>query len=370
MYSLSWLVVLLFPMLAAVQTIAATIGAACKTSVQGAIRARFGLAPALLALVMVVAVNIFTLTADMEAAGVSLTLLTGVPYQWFVLPFAALVAWLLVAHRYSRIERALSFLPFIFLAYGGSAILAHADWGRVLHAIVVPEFHLNPAFVGGALALLGTTLTSYVYIWESIEIAERAPRPSRLGIVRLDAVLGMLLATITFAFILVATGATLGTHHIAVETAADAALALKPLAGPWASALFAIGLLGSALVAVPVIAATTGYVVAQTFGWKGTLDADFPHARRFYVVIFASLAVAALLSLVGASPISLLYWASLGGGVATPVTLFFAVRIARDKTMMGEHRIGPWLGAAGWLVTALITASAILFFATVAWPAR
>jgi Mn2+/Fe2+ NRAMP family transporter len=348
-------------MLAAIQAIAASIGAACRTSVQGAIRSRYGIVWAMVALVSVVAVNIFTLVADVEAAGVSLALLTGIPYQYFVLPFAAIVAWLLLAHRYARIERALSFLPFIFLAYGGSAVLAKADWHVVLRSVIMPEFHLSATFVSGGLALLGTTLTGYVYIWESIEIAERAPDPSRLRPVKLDAALGMLVATVTFLFILVATGATLGVHQMTVQTAADAAIALKPLAGPWASALFGIGLLGSALVAVPVIAATTGYVVAQTFNWPGTLDAPLRDARGFYGTIVISLAIAAALSLIGVSPIALLYWASLAGGIATPVTLYFAVRVARDERMMGAHRISPWLAAAGWVVTAIMTAAALTF---------
>jgi Mn2+/Fe2+ NRAMP family transporter len=352
-------------MLAVIQSIAASIGAVCRTSLQGAIRIRYGLFWAILALVSVVAVNILTLTADVEAASVSLTLLTGIQYRYFVLPFVVLVGWLLVAHRYSRVERALSFLPFIFLAYGASAILARANWGQVMRAIVVPELHLNAMFVGGVVALLGTTLTGYVYIWESIEIAERAPQPSRLGPVKLDATLGMLVATITFLFILVATGATLGKHHITVQTAADAALALKPLAGAWASSLFGLGLLGSALLAVPVIAATTGYVVTQTFGWPGTLDARFEDARLFYGTIIVSLAVAGALSFVGASPIGLLYWASVAGGIATPVTLYLAVRLACDTTMMGQYRIGPGLATAGWIVTAVMSAAAILYLVLV-----
>jgi Mn2+/Fe2+ NRAMP family transporter len=365
-YTLAWLVVLLFPMLVVVQTIAAAIGAVCRTSVQGAIRLRYGTFWALVSLVAVVAVNVFTLTADVEAACVALRLLTGIPYQYFVIPFVAVAAWLLVAHRYSRVERILSFLPFIFLAYGASAILAHADWHAVLRAIVIPTLHLNAVMVGGALALLGTTLTAYVYIWESIEVAERGPKLAGLRWVKLDAALGMLVVTITFLFILVATGATLGAHGISVQTAEDAALALHPLAGAWSASLFGIGLLGSALLAVPVIAGTTGYAVAQTFRLPGTLDATFSEARTFYGSMLVALGLAGALSFVRVSPIALLYWASVAAGIATPVTLYFLVRLARDTSVMAEHRIGAWLAGAGWAVTALMTAAVVLYLALLA----
>jgi Mn2+/Fe2+ NRAMP family transporter len=348
-------------MLAVVQTIAGSIGGVTGTSVQGAIRRRYGMFWACVAIVPVVAINIFTLTADIQAGALALTLLTGVAYQYFVLPFAGIVGWLLVSQRYVRIERVLAVLPFIFLAYGASAILAKADWGLVARAIVLPQFHFSAAFIGAALALLGTTLTAYVYMWQSVEVAERAPGVAQLRTVRVNATLGMAFATLTFLFILVATGATLGKHHIAVLTAVDAALALKPLAGSWASTLFAVGLLGSALVAVPVIAGTTGYVAAHTFGWPGTLNSRFQDARAFYVVILASLAAAAAICFAGFSLIPLLYVASLAAGLATPITLFFAVCLARDKATMGDHPINPWLAGAGWVVTAIMSTASILY---------
>jgi Mn2+/Fe2+ NRAMP family transporter len=348
-------------MLAVVQAIAGSIGGVTRTSVQGGIRRRYGMFWAWVAIGPVVAINIFTLTADIQAGALALTLLTGVAYQYFVLPFAGIVGWLLVSQRYVRIERVLAVLPFIFLVYGASAVVAKADWGLVARAIVLPQFHFNAAFVGAALALLGTTLTAYVYLWESVEVAERAPGFAQLRTVKLNATLGMAFATLTFLFILVATGATLGKHHVAVLTAADAALALRPLAGSWASTLFAVGLLGSALVAVPVIAATTGYVAAHTFGWRGTLNSRFQDARAFYVVILTALAVSASICFVGFSLIPLLYGASLAAGLATPVTLFFAIRLARDKATMGDQRIGPWLAGAGWAVTAIMSTASILY---------
>lgn len=360
-YTLSWLVVLLLPMIAVVQSIAAAIGVVCRTSIQGAIRRHCGLTWALLALVAVLAVNLITLTADIEAGAESLKLLTGISRAYFVLPFAGGVAWLLVSKSYLRIERFLSFIPLIFLCYGISAVLAKPDWRAFLHSIVVPHFDFTFPVATGALALLGTTLTSYVYYWESIEVSERGTVPSELRSMKADAAWGALAPGLCFLFILVATAATLGKSHTPVETATDAAVALQPLAGAWATTLFAIGLLASAAIAVPVLAGTSAYVITQTFGWRGSLDAPFDQARAFYAVLLGSLGASATFAFAGFSPITLLYWASVAGGLATPLTLWFLVAIAQSRAIMGENRVKGGLAYAGWAVTAIVTASCIVF---------
>jgi Mn2+/Fe2+ NRAMP family transporter len=364
-YTLSWLVVLLLPMIAVVQSIAAVIGASCRTSIQGAIRRRYGLAWALVALLAVLAVNLITLTADLEAGTESLKLLTGIPRIYFVLPFAGGVGWLLLSKSYLRIERVLSFLPLIFLCYVISAVLAKPDWAMLLHSLVFPRFEFTLPVAGGALALLGTTLTSYVYYWESIEVSERGITPDQVGYMKADAAWGALVPAVCFLFILVATAATLGKSHTPVQTATDAAAALAPLAGAWSTALFAVGLLASAAIAVPVLAGTSAYVVAQTFGWRASLDAPIDQARAFYAALLGSLAVAAAFAFAGFSPIGLLYWASLAGGLATPLTLWFLMAIAQDRGLMGEARINGALAIAGWATTAVVTLSCLAFLAVI-----
>jgi Mn2+/Fe2+ NRAMP family transporter len=361
-YTLSWLVVLLLPMIAIVQSIAAAIGSG-QTSIQNAIRRQYGLAWALLALVAVVVVNLMTLAADLEAGAESLKLLTGLPRTVFVLPFAAAVGWLLVARSYLRIERFLSYLPFIFIAYGISAVLASPDWGALARSLIVPHFNFTPVVVTGALALLGTTLTSYVYYWESIEVAERGTLPEQTRSMKANAAWGALAPGICFLFILVATAATLGRTHGSVATAADAARALEPLAGASATALFAVGLLASAVLAVPILAATSAYAVAQTFGLRGSLNDAWQDARTFYGVLIGSLAVSAVVALAGFSPIGLLYWASVAGGLGTPLTLWLLLAIARSPAL-GERRVRGWLLIGGYAVAAIVTASCAIFLAT------
>ena len=362
-YALLWLVFLLLPMIAIVQSIAASIGAISPTSIQVAIRRHYGMTWALLALVAVVAVNLTTLTADLEAGAESLKLLTGIPREYFVLPLAGSVAWLLVSRSYLHVERFLSFLPFIFICYGISAVLARPDWGALARSLAIPHFDFTVPIATGALALLGTTLTSYVYYWESIEVSERGTLPSELRSMKADAVYGALAPGVCFLFILIATAATLGKHHIPVQTATAAAGALEPLAGRSATALFAIGLLASAVIAVPVLAGTSAYVVTQTFGWHGSLNASVGQARIFYGVLLGSLAISAGFAFAGFSPIALLYWASVAGGLATPLTLWFLVAIAQNRAVMGDHRVRGWLAYGGWAVTAIVTASCVAFLA-------
>ena len=365
-YGMAWLVVLLLPMLALVQAVAASVATMSQMSLQQAILQRFGRAPAILAAAAIVPVSLFTLGADVQAGAQAFALLTRLPFFYFVVPIVAAAGWLLATKSYLRIERALASLTLIFLCYVAAAILAKPDWGAVLHAILVPRFELSPVFAGGAIALLGTTLTSYVYFWESIEVAERRPAPSQLRAVNTDAVVGMLVAGSSFLFILIATAATSGAHHVSVQTAADAAVALRPLAGSLDQMVFGIGLLASAGVAIPVIAATNGYVVAQTFGWRAGLTNKPGDAAAFYCVIFLSLAFAAVFALLSVPTMTLLYWVSVIAGLATPATLAFTMLVARDRVFMRGKPIGIALASAGWLVTAVVAASALAFIASAA----
>jgi Mn2+/Fe2+ NRAMP family transporter len=363
-YGLAWLVILMLPMLALVQAIAASVATTSQLSLQQAIVRTFGRGPAIIGAFAIVSISLVTLVADVQAGAQAVALLCGLPFYYFVVPLVLLVGWLLATKSYVRIERILASLTLIFLCYVASAILARPDWGAVLRGIVVPHFELTPVFAGGAIALLGTTLTSYVYFWESIEVAERRPQISQLRAVNTDAVLGMLVAGSSFLFILIATAATSGKHHLLVRTAADAAAALKPLAGSLDQMLFGIGLLASAAIAVPVIAATNGYVVAQTFGWRAGLANKPNEAVAFYRVIFASLAVAAVLALLPIRTMSLLYWTSVIAGFATPLTLALTLLVAGDRKIMRGRPLGFALAAGGWVVTALVTASALAFMAT------
>ena len=360
-YGLAWLVLLVIPMLAVVQAVAACIGGVGKKGLEDAIRFRYGRGLALAALFAVLAVNIVTLAADLEGGGAALQLLTGLDYRWFVVPLAALAGFVLVVGKTDSITNVLKYVTVVFLAYVVTAFFSRPDWGAVARQSLVPHFEATNAYISGAIALLGTTLTSYAYVWESIETSERRPPLRRIGLVQAEAVVGIAFAGIIFWFIVVASGATLGVHHTTVTTAADAAAALVPIAGRYAGLLFGVGLLGSALIAIPVLAGTSAYVMAEAFGWRHSLDASFARAEPFYETLLASLALGALVALLGVSPIRLLFISGIAGGIATPFTLALMMLVGRSRKVMGEHRLGTGLTVAGWTVTAIVTTAALVF---------
>lgn len=360
-YGLAWLVVLIVPMMAIVQAISAQVGLVCREGLQQAVSQRYGQKIGLVCLAAIFSVNILTLAADLEAGGAAVSVLTHLPYQWFVVPFAVLAGALLVIGRFSLIERVLQYVALVFFAYVASAFFAHPHWDDVLRHTLVPHFDRTAAYSAGALALLGTTLTSYAYVWETIAVAEHHPPLRRLGLVQADAMIGMIFAGIVFFFIIVATGATLGVHHHAVETAQDAANALEPLAGRYASVIFGIGLLASALLAVPILAGTCAYVSAEAFGWRGNLDDQFAGAPRFYSMLILSLVTAVVITFLSVPPVRLLFFSSILGGFGTPITLVLLLLVARDREVMGDHRIAPWLATGGWITALVVVAACIVF---------
>lgn len=360
-YALGWLTLLIIPMLAVIQAIAAQVGFVCEAGLEDCVRATYGRGWALLALAAVLVVNVLTLAADLEGGGAALELLTTLDYRWWIIPLAVLTIAILLLGNYRNVQRALQYVALLFLAYVGAAFLARPDWGAVVRGSLIPQLDWRPEAVAGILSLLGTTLTAYAYVWETIEVSEEKPPLHRLGLVQVDAALGIVIAGITFWFILVATGATLGVHHHTVQTAQEAAQALAPIAGKYASIIFAVGLLASALVAIPVIAGTCAYVAAEMFGWRRSLDASFAHARAFYLTLGGCVLVAVAIAFAGVQPITLLFYSGIAGGIATPLTMALMLLVARHHVAMRDLRISPYLEAAGWCVTAVVTAATLVY---------
>jgi Mn2+/Fe2+ NRAMP family transporter len=360
-FALSWLVILVYPMLASVQLIASEIGLGARSGLQELVRRRFGWRWGLLLLVSVLAVNLMTLGADLEAGAAALGLLLHRPQSWFVIPLAAALFLILLLDSYDDVERVLKYVILVFLAYVAAAFLARPSWGAVLSATVWPQISRNPDYVAAALAILGTTLTSYSYVWETQGQAERERSVEQLRLARIEAGLGMLVAVAIFWFILIATGATIGAHHQNVDTPEQAAQALRPFAGPLASDLFGIGLLASSLIAVPVLAATSSYLLCQQFEWPAGLSRPVSEARRFYSIIGVALALGVVISLVGLPTISLLFASSLVAGLATPISLIFLMLIAHQPHILGGHRVSWRLKVAGWATTLVVSGAGLIF---------
>ena len=362
-YQLSWLALLVAPLLAVVLTIAGQVGTAARDDLQSLTLKRYGRGVAAVLLVSVVAVNLVTIAADLQAGAAGVGLLAGIDSRWLVAPLGAAVAGLLLAGRYGQVVAVLRYLMLGFAAFGAAAVLAHPDWPRLLVASLVPALSLRPGVVTGGLALLGTTLTSYVYVWETIGRGVEEPTDAtarRSGPARAGAVIGAMFTAVILWFMLVAAAATLGRAHQAAASAQDAAQALRPLAGAAAADLFAAGLLTSALVALPVLMASTGYVVGAHFNWRRGLSERVSRARAFYATLIASTGLALVMSAAGIPLIGMLMAASVIGGLGTPVGLVLLVRLARDAQVMGPQRISRRLAIAGWAVTVIVGSLGLL----------
>jgi Mn2+/Fe2+ NRAMP family transporter len=358
-YQLSWVAILVGPVLAVVQAIAAQFGVVARADLQTMTLKRYGPRVAGVLLVSVVVVNVVTISADLQAGAAGIGLLAGVDPRWPVLPLGLALAGLLLIGKYDEVVAVLRYLLLGFLAFVGAAMLAHPDWPSLLEGSLVPALPLRPSILAGALALLGTTLTSYVYVWETIERGvedppDDSPLGSRLARAKAGTVAGGVLTAVILWSMLVTSAATLGRRHQTAATAQQTAQELRPLAGSLATDLFAIGLITSAVVALPVLIATTAYIVGAQFDWRRGLSEGISHARCFYAVLGASIGLAAAVALAGVSVVGMLVAASLIAGFATPIGLVVLVRLARDPEVMGEHQISARLAAAGWAVTVIV----------------
>ena len=365
-YQLSWVALLVAPLLGVVMTIAAQVGAVARGDLQSLTLRRYGQRVASVLLVSVVVVNLVTIAADLQAGAAGIGLLAGVDSRWLVVPLGAALVGLLLVGKYDEVTAVLRYLLLGFLAFGAAAVLAHPDWSRLLKASLVPALSLRRDEVAGGLALLGTTLTSYVYVWETVgrgveEPPDDSPGGSGLARARVGAVVGALLTAVILWFMLVASAATLGRHQQTVASAQDAARALRPLAGSLAADLFALGLVTSAVVAMPVLMATTAYVVGAHFDWRRGLSEGIGRARGFYGVLAASIGLALAVALAKISVIGMLVAASVIGGFGTPIGLVLLVRLARDPKVMGPQPISGQLAIAGWTVAVIVGGFDLLF---------
>lgn len=364
-YQLAWVALLVAPMLGVVQAVAAHVGSVARSDLQALTLKHYGRGVAALLLVSVVVVNVVTIAADLHAGAAGIGLLVGLHARWLVLPLGLGLIGLLMAGRYDEVMGALRYLLLGFLAFLAAAVLAHPDWSRLAYHSLVPTLSLRHDVIAGALALVGTTLTSYVYVWETIQrgVEEPANLTEGRGLARtrLGAAISAVYTAVVFWAMLVASAATLGQHHESVKSTRQAAKALGPLAGPLAENLFALGLLVSAVVALPVLIASTAYVVGAHFNWRRGLSEPVTNAWKFYGVLAASVGLAFAATLADVSLIDVLVAASVIAGLGTPLGLVLLVRLARDRAVMGSQPISARMALAGWAVAAVVGGLGLLY---------
>jgi NRAMP (natural resistance-associated macrophage protein)-like metal ion transporter len=377
-YGMLWTALVSYPLMAAIQLICARIGLVTGFGLAGALRQNYPRPFLYIACLLLLAANIFNISADLAGMAESAAMLTGVSSFVFVPIFGLSLVVITVYTSYKQFAGYLKWLTAVLFAYVIAAFLARPNWREVLIATVIPTVHWDSSYITTLVGILGTTISPYLFFWQASQEVEeekakgrrtlaerRGATPHELRDAALDVNTGMFFSNIVMYFIILATGATLyRSGHTDIVTARQAAEALRPLAGEAAYVLFALGLIGTGLLAVPVLAGSASYAVAEVFGWRSGLDLSPRRGRRFYLVLAGALVGGIVLNLVEKNPIRVLFLSAVVNGLLAPPLMVLVMLVSRDRRIMGEHANGPWLNALGWAATAVMVLAALAFVAT------
>ena len=347
-FAMNWLLLLSTPMLIVVQQISAKVANVTKTDLATVLRTTYGSRVATPAVLLMVVANVITMGADLLAMAAALQLVTGVKFLFWVVPLAGVMAFVTIFTDYKTFSKYLLWLVAVFATYIVAAFLARPHWGDVVRSTFIPHVTFTPAYLLGAVALLGTTITPYLFFWQaSGEVEERRGVQGRAQR-NIDVAAGMIWSNLTAFFVIVSTGAVLFTHHADIKTAADAAHALEPIAGRYATLLFAVGIIGAGLLSIPVLAASAGYGVAGLAGWRRGLGRHAQNAPQFYVVIGLSFLVAMEMAISAIDPIKALFYSQVLDGLIAPVLIVLMLLLTSNRKIMGDF-VNRWpTKAIGW----------------------
>jgi NRAMP (natural resistance-associated macrophage protein)-like metal ion transporter len=365
-YGHLWLMLLSTPLYQAVQYACAKIGRVTQKGMAEILRQHYSPWIAAFASLVLIVANIALVAADLVAIGSGLQLITDINWLWFIIPIAFLLWFLTVYESFETIKKIFIVMSLVFVTYIITAIFAKANWGAVLFNTFVPHVSFGFASISSAVALLGATISPYNIFWQvqgEKEEARAGSTKQQMHGAALDIAIGVVSGNLIAYFIIVSTAATLFTHHKSIATAADAALALQPLLGPFGKYLFAIGLIGAGFIAIPVLLASTSYAVSGTFGWPGGLSKKPWQSEGFYLILTAALVVSMVIALLHLDPIQLIFWANVLNGVLAPVLVIYLLIVGNNGKIMGKRRLGHFTNI-GLAVTVLVmvAAAALLFY--------
>jgi NRAMP (natural resistance-associated macrophage protein)-like metal ion transporter len=378
-FGMLWLSWFTTPLVAACQNICARIGLASGKGLTTIVKEYYPPWLAYPFCILLLIANTVTIGADLGAMAAGVNLLSGLPAKAVLVPTALLLVAAMVFGRYRVIAGALKWLTLFLLAYVVTAFVVQPDWPQVLLAAVTPHLSADPKFIATLVAVLGTTITPYMWFWQTSEEVEeqvadghtklRERRGTSERAVRdrqLDVNFGAAVSNLVMFFIVLTTGATLFTHgQRQVQSAAEAAAALAPLGGNASRYLFGIGFIGMGLLAIPVLAGSSAYALCEACNWKVGLDRRLHTVPQFYAVIALATGVGLVLNFTGINPIDALVLASVINGVAAPFILAVIMLVANHPDIMAGHRNGRVSNAFGWLTTAIMTAAAVGLFLTI-----
>ena len=367
-YSLLWLLIPITISLGIVQEMCARMGAVTGKGLADLIRERFGVRwTALIMLALLIANAGVTVSEFVGIAAA--TELFGVS-RYISVPLAAiLVWWLIVKGSYKRVERAFLLMSLVFLGYIVSAFLSRPDWSAVAVGLVRPEFKLQHAFLFTFVAVIGTTISPYMQVYVQSSVVEKGVTPENYAKTKADVWIGTIFAIVIVFFIIVSTAATLHKAGIEISTAADAAHALRPLAGRYAEVLFGLGLFGASMLAAGVLPLATAYSISEALGFEKGVSRSFREAPIFLGTFTFLVAVGAAIAIVPNLPlIRVLLVTQVINGLLLPIVLFAVLKLVNNRELMGRYVNGPLYNLAAWLTAILVTILSLLYIVTTLFP--
>ncbi|MGC2063106.1 MAG: divalent metal cation transporter [Thermodesulfovibrionales bacterium] len=370
-YGLStlWTALITFPLMASLQEMCARIGLVTSHGLAGTIKAHYSKPVLYLMLLFSFPAIVMNIGADIAGMGaVGNLLFPSIQATYFSIAFTLILLVLIIYLPYQKIAAVLKYLCLILLVYLIVPFLYKQDWAAVLKATFIPTVKFDKKFISILVAILGTTISPYLFFWQAtMEVEDMKKNKKHLMVnkrimheMQQDVDFGMLFSNLVMFFIILTTGTVLfngGIHQI--DTVEQAAQALKPLAGNSAYILFAVGVIGTGLLAIPVLSGSLSYIITETFGWKEGLDKKFHNAKAFYIVIAISLLVGLSLNYIGISPITALLYSAILYGLTAPVLIAIILHISNNKKVMGKNTNGKISNILGFVTLVLMTVAAV-----------
>ena len=373
-----WMALVTFPMMSAVQYMCAKIGMVSGRGLAGVLKTYYPGKLLYIAVFSLVIANSINAGADIGAIAAGINLLLPIPVWSLIVPIALAVIGLQVWGSYQLIANIFKWLTLSLFAYVLSAFLCKPNLGEVMRGTFIPSFPWNRAFLALTVGVLGTTISPYMFFWQSNQEVEeeiaagrktlsqrRGATDAELKYAAWDVNLGMLLSNTVMYFIILSTAATLfKAGKTEIQSAAEAAQALRPLAGRAAEALLALGLIGTGFLAVPILTGSSAYAVAEAFGWKHGFDKHPKRAKEFYWLIAISTLLGMMINFAGINPIKALFLTAVLNGFLAPPLLVLIMKVSNNRKIMGERVNGRVLNVAGWMTAAVMSAAAIALMVT------
>lgn len=374
-----WTVLFTYPLMVGIQVVSARIGRVSGHGLATNIRLHY---PAWLlygVVSLLLIANTINIAADVAAMGQALTLIIGGPARVYAISFGVLSLLLQLFIPYRSYVRILKWLTLALLAYVATVFVVQVPWSQVLLRALVPQISWTPAFITTVVAVFGTTISPYLFFWQaSQEVEEQLADPhakslieapqyaeANLRRIKIDTYIGMGFSNLVAFFIILTTAVTLNLHGVTdIQTSAQAALALRPIAGEFAFMLFSFGIIGTGLLAIPVLAGSSAYAMAGAFKWKNSLERKPMEAKHFYGIIAVSTLIGVALDFTPIDPIKALYWSAVINGVISVPIMVVMMLMAVRPEIMGKFVITTRLKALGWLATLMMAAAVLAMFLT------